>query len=156
MKSQYLTSFTRRLRAPLARTAVALGMSLGLLAAPAVQAQSEASLGLSLLPVASVVGASSEVAELPLALSAHGAALSVKAVKASGRGVVVVLERASDAAQASVELVGDAVGASALAVGASVTSTVLASGVVLSVAGEVLAFIPNALGRALLHNEVLG
>ena len=33
--------------------------------------------------------------------------------------------------------------------------TVVSTGVVLSAAGEVLAYVPNALGRALLHNERL-
>jgi hypothetical protein len=36
-----------------------------------------------------------------------------------------------------------------------VTVRVFGCGVVLSVAGEVLAFVPNAVGRALLHNEKL-
>ena len=30
---------------------------------------------------------------------------------------------------------------------------IIGAGVVLSAAGEAIAFIPNALGRALLHNE---
>ena len=33
--------------------------------------------------------------------------------------------------------------------------SVISTGAILSVAGEVLAFVPNALGRALLHNERL-
>ena len=33
--------------------------------------------------------------------------------------------------------------------------TVVTAGVILSAAGEAIAFIPNALGRALLHNERL-
>ena len=35
----------------------------------------------------------------------------------------------------------------------TVVTTVIASGVILSAAGEVLCFIPNAIGRALLYNE---
>ena len=46
-----------------------------------------------------------------------------------------------------------AAGSVALGVGASVVTTVIASGVILSAAGEVLCFIPNAIGRALLYNE---
>ncbi|EER58761.1 conserved hypothetical protein [Acidovorax delafieldii 2AN] len=46
-------------------------------------------------------------------------------------------------------------GASAYAVGTVVACSVISTGVVLSVAGEALAFVPNALGRALLHNERL-
>ena len=125
-----------------------------------VQAQSELSVGLSMLPVASVVGAASvagaaasTVVAIPVALAVSGAVLTVKAIEASAHGTVIVLERASDAATASVELGAAAAGGIALSVGASVVTTVIASGVILSAAGEVLCFIPNAIGRALLYNE---
>jgi hypothetical protein len=39
--------------------------------------------------------------------------------------------------------------------GTAVVVSVVGAGVVLSAAGEAIAFIPNALGRALLHNERL-
>jgi hypothetical protein len=64
-------------------------------------------------------------------------------------------QRASDGAQVSVEVAGRGVGASVHAVGTVVTCSVIGTGVILSVAGEALAFVPNALGRALLHNERL-
>ena len=89
-------------------------------------------------------------------IAVASAVLTVKAVEASARGTVIVLERASDAATVSVELGAAAAGGVALSVGATVVTTVVASGVVLSAAGEAIAFIPNAIGRALLHNERLG
>ena len=126
------------------------------------QVQSEASAALSLLPVASVVGAASvagsaasAVVALPAALSVAGAVLTAKAVEVSADGTVYLLERASDGAQASVRLLGRAANGASLAAGTAVTVSVIGSGVVLSAAGEVLAFVPNALGRALLHNERL-
>ena len=126
------------------------------------QAQSEASTALSLLPLASVVGtasvagaAASAVVALPVALSVGGAALTVVAVEASAEGTVYLLARASDGARASVRLAGAAVQGSAMAVGTVVMVGVIGSGVVLSAAGEMIAFIPNAIGRALLHNERL-
>ncbi len=126
-------------------------------------AQSQTSAELSALPVASVVGAASvagsaagAVVALPAALSVGGAVLTVKAVELSATGTVVLLERASDGAQASVRLVGRAGGQASLTVGTAVTVSAIGSGVILSAAGEVLAFVPNALGRALLHNERLG
>ena len=119
------------------------------------RAQSEASAALSLLPVASVVGtasvASAAVVTVPVALSVTGAALTVKTVEASATGTVVLLERASDGARVSVAVAGRA----AYAVGTVVTCSVVGTGVVLSAAGEAIAFIPNAIGRALLHNERL-
>lgn len=127
-----------------------------------VRAQSETSAALSLMPVASVVGAASAagasagaVLALPAALSVGGAVLTVVAVEASVEGTTYVLARASDGARASVRLAGRAAQGASVVVGTTVTVGVIASGVVLSAAGEVLAFVPNAVGRALLHNERL-
>ena len=126
------------------------------------QAQSEASVALSLLPMASVVGAASvagtaasAVVAVPAALSVGGSVLTVVAVEASVDGTVYLLERASDGARASVKLAGRAVNGASIVAGASVVVSVIGTGVVLSAAGEVLAFIPNAIGRMLLHNERL-
>lgn len=145
-------SFVRRL-------AMVSGLSLALLAGPA-RAQSEASVVLSMMPVASVVvsgmavsGAAAAVSAVPVALTVSGAVLVVKAVEASTTGTVYVLERASDGARVSVNVSGAAVSATAIGVGSVVTVSVIASGVILSTAAEVLAFIPNEIGRALLHNE---
>lgn len=152
---------TAFLPSSLARLLLAAGLVCALASAPA-HAQSEASAALSLLPLASVVGTASAGAALsgavvvvPAALSVGGAVLTVKSVEASARGTVYVLERASDGAVASVEVAGRGVAASAYGVGTVVTCSVIGTGVLLSVAGEVLAFVPNALGRALLHNERL-
>lgn len=126
-----------------------------------VQAQSEASAlsALSALPVASVVMGGSAVAgsvvAVPLVLSTAGAVLVVTAVESTARGTLYVLERASDGASASIEIAGRGLGGLSMGVGASVTVSVVGAGVVLSAAGEAIAFIPNALGRALLHNERL-
>jgi hypothetical protein len=138
----------------------AAAMAVTLAAAPA-RAQSEASLALSALPVASVVAGASvgaaAVSVVPVALSVAGATLVVKAVEVTARGTVYLLERASDGAQASVEVVGRAasglVAGAVIGVGTVVTVSVIGTGVLLSTAAEVLAFIPNELGRALLYNQ---
>ena len=125
--------------------------------APA-RAQSEASAAVSLLPVASVVGAASVVSaagRVPVALSVSGAVLMIKGVDTSAAGTLYLLERASDGAQVSVQVVARGVGASAHAAGTVLTCSVIGTGVVLSVAGEAITFLPNALGQALLHNERL-
>jgi hypothetical protein len=147
-------SFKRHLIA----SVLALGLG-ACVTAPAL-AQSEASLMLSTLPLASVVGVTGSavagaatVSAVPVALAVSGAVLTVKAVEVSARGTVYVLERASDGARASVELSGRAALGVAASVGAAVTVSVIGTGILLSLAGEVLCFIPNALGKALLHNE---
>jgi hypothetical protein len=127
---------------------------------------SEASAYSTALPVAVVasVGAGASVAigssavgvvAVPAALSVGGATLIVKSVEASATGIVCVLERASDGARVTLEIARrDAVRFGAQ-VGATVGVTVMLSGVVLVKAGEAVAYIPNALGRALTHNERL-
>lgn len=132
----------------------------GLGAATPARAQSEASAALSLLPVASVVGtasvagaASTALVAVPAALSVGGAALSVVAVEVLADGTVYLLERASDGARASVKVLDRGSRRASMAVGSSVEVGVIGSGIVLSAAGEVLAFIPNAIGQALLYNE---
>ncbi len=123
-------------------------------------AQSEASVALSLLPVASVVvtgmGASTAAGAsvaAPVILSVAGAVFVVKIVEVTVRGTVYVLERASDGARVSVEIIGKGARASAIGAGTAVSVTVIGSGMVLSALGEAIAFIPNELGKALLHNE---
>ncbi|TWO69728.1 hypothetical protein FN976_18055 [Caenimonas sedimenti] len=114
---------------------------------------------LSMLPVASVVVGGSMVAgaalALPVALSVTGAVLVVKTVEVGVRSSLYVLERASDGARVSVEVVHNGTHHASLAVGSNVAVSVIGAGVVLSAAGEAIAFVPNALGRALLHNERL-
>lgn len=124
-------------------------------------AQSEASAisAISLMPIASVVvgtsAAASAVVAIPVALSTTGAVLIIKTVESTARGTVCVLERASDGARVSIEIAGKALTGLTQVVGTSVLVTVVGTGVVLSTAAEVIAFVPNALGKALLHNERL-
>ncbi|MES2941716.1 MAG: hypothetical protein V4772_02470 [Pseudomonadota bacterium] len=110
----------------------------------------------SALPLASVLvleAATGSAIAVPLVFSAAGAVLVVKAVEVSAQGTVYVLERASDGARASIEVVGRGVAGASIVAGTLVTVSVIGAGVVLSAAGEAIAFIPNELGRALLHNE---
>lgn len=101
---------------------------------------------LSMLPVVISVAA-------PVALLSAGAALSVVAVEAASEGTVWVLERASDGARMSMTLSGALVGGVSLAAGTAVVVTAVSAGWVLSAAGRAIAFIPNEIGKALLHNE---
>ena len=142
---------------------VALAVSIALVAAPASAHRNDgpsAVSAVSALPIASVasavvvgVGASAGAASVPVALSAGGARLVVRSLEVTARGTLCVLERVSDGATATVELSGRTLERGSLAVGRSVEVGVSAAGVVLSAAGEVVAFIPSELGRSLMHNE---
>ena len=146
---------TSSLAAFVASTCITLSLMLPL----QTQAQSEVSAlsAISALPLASVVVGASAVAgsvvALPVVLSTAGAVLVVKTVQATARGTVYVLERASDGARASIEIVGNGLVNVSVGIGTVVTVSAIGAGVVLSTVSQVIAFIPNELGRALLHNE---
>jgi hypothetical protein len=114
-------------------------------AAQAHDAASELS-AMSALPIAVSVAA-------PVMLLSAGAMLSVVAVEATSVGTVWVLERASDGARASVRLGAQAAGGASVVAGTAVLVTAMSAGWVLSAAGRAIAFIPNEIGAALLHNE---
>ncbi len=160
------TAFTRRITAAWGRglrhSLCALGMAGALWGgAGAAHAQSDTSLVLSALPLASMVavasqgGASEDVLAAPLLVSGVGASLLVEGVDASAHGVVYVVKNVATGASAVLEVSGNAVGAASVGVGTVIQSSAIGAGVVLSAAGKVLAFIPNAVGKALMHNERL-
>jgi hypothetical protein len=124
--------------------AMAVAMSVTSIApaqAHGANASEASSLSLSLPVAVSIAG--------PVLLVAGSAAFTIVAVEASATGTVWMLERASDGARASVHFAGHVVAS----VGTAVLVSVVSTGWVLSAAGAAIAFIPNELGRALLHNE---
>lgn len=122
-------------------------LSLALQCTPA-RAHSEASeaSALSALPIAVSIAA-------PAMILSAGAMLTVVAVEASAEGTVWVLERASDGVRVSVRFTGKVLAGAALSAGTAVAVTAIGSGYVLSAAGQAIAFVPNAIGASLLHNE---
>ena len=146
-----------------ANSILALTLSCTAVLAPvAARAQSDASLAVSTLPVASVVlsaaavgTAASAVVAVPAALSVAGSQLVIKSVQASADAVVYVLERVSDGAQASVRVSLGAGHYSIKQVDTAVSVVVTLTGVMLVATGEVLAYIPNEAGRTLLHSAKL-
>lgn len=135
----------------------ALTLSLALSAAQAHNGPSEASAALSLAPVVLSVGAVSAtgvaLSALPAGILSAGVTLVVVSVEVVGSTTVWVLERASDGARISIKASGKLAEGVVVSTGAAVTVSVIAAGTVLSVAGEVIAFIPNEIGKALLYNE---
>ena len=131
-------------------------LTLSLALATAAQAQSELSM-ISAAPVVlsitavSATGAAISIA--PAALLSAGTALLVVSVEVVGGATVWVLERASDGARISLRTSGQLAKGVVVSAGTAVAVSVIGAGVVLSAAGEVIAFIPNEIGKALLHNE---
>jgi hypothetical protein len=129
-----------------------LAALIGLVLVGKVQAHGDSSAAsaasaLSALPIGLSVAAPDVV------LASGGVALAVVAIEASADATVVIVERVSDGARASVKLSAQAAGALSIAAGTIITVTAIGTGWVLSAAGQAIAFIPNQLGSALLYNE---
>ncbi|MEZ5653772.1 MAG: hypothetical protein R3E87_24840 [Burkholderiaceae bacterium] len=100
-------------------------------------------------------------ATVPIAVSASMSALALSgpalltivAVQASADGAVWIVEQASTGARAVLRLTGRAAGLSMVGVGTTVQTVTLSAGSLLIASGEVIAFIPNALGHRLMHHE---
>ena len=100
----------------------------------------------SLVPVAISVA-------LPVVLVAGVGSIVVTGVEASAQGTVWIIENVADGVKGSICFAGRVGGAALVAVGTVVVVTVVATGMVLSAAGRVIAFIPNAVGRTLSYNQ---
>jgi hypothetical protein len=115
-------------------------------------------------PAAVHAGASTELSEaslvpiaisvaLPVVLVAGAGSIVVTGVEASAQGTVWVVENVADGVKGSICFAGRVIGASAVAVGTVIVVTTVATGMVLSAAGHVVAFIPNEVGRTLSYNQ---
>lgn len=77
----------------------------------------------------------------------------IESVKASTTGVVMVLHASGDAASLTLQLSGEVIQHAALASGTLIEISAVSTGHLLIAAGKAIAFIPNELGKALLHHE---
>lgn len=118
-----------------------------ILASGAASAQSSSELSeASLVPVAISVA-------LPVVLVAGVGSIVVTGVQASAEATVWVVENVADGVRGSICFAGHAVGVVGIAVGTVIVVTVVATGMVLSTAGHVIAFVPNETGRSLSYNQ---
>ena len=116
------------------------------------RAQSEASAldELATLPIASVA---TEPQAAGACAAVPGAVSVVKSVEESAYAVAYTLEGVSDRARIRIEIAGRDARRASVVAGMIVTATPTRTGTVLATAGEPIAFIPNALGRAVLDGR---
>ena len=79
--------------------------------------------------------------------------LSVTGVKTVGNVSVITLRGVASGAEASVQISSKAIEGSAIGVGVVLHATVSATGVLLVSAGKALMFLPNEMGKSLLHHS---
>ena len=130
-------------RTRLAAITTAIALTLGANA----RAESSAELSeASLVPVAISVA-------LPVILVAGVGSIVVTGVEASAEGTVWIVENVADGVKGSICFAGRVLGTAAVAVGTVIVVTAEATGLVLSSAGRVIAFVPNEVGRTLSYNQ---
>jgi hypothetical protein len=129
----------------------ALALAFGLLATVPAAAQSTAASQASAVSVAPSV----ELASIALEALPAGSELVIRSVEVVGESVLVTVASATTGASFVVELAARATRGVVLSAGTVVSVAVVSGGYLLSVAGEALAFIPDAASRALIHHEAL-
>jgi hypothetical protein len=82
-----------------------------------------------------------------------GGQLSVTGIKTVGNVSVITLRGLAGGAEASVQVSSKAIEGSKIGVGVALQATVSATGVLLVAAGKALMFVPNEMGRSLLHHS---
>jgi len=97
--------------------------------------------------------ASARIANGSVEVLAGSGQLVVSSVEVAGDVTAVALRGASEAAQVSLLISAEIAGAASLAAGMSVQVTAESTGYLLTAAGRLIAFIPNELGRSLLHHS---
>ncbi|MDQ2820094.1 MAG: hypothetical protein M3Y65_06820 [Pseudomonadota bacterium] len=134
----------------------ALLLCLACAAAPAARASGDQ--GSSALSNASGLIAQGSATVVYGSLSAVAASgiVIVESVEVTGGASMVVLAGASNAASATLRLSGRAIEGASIVAGASVVVMAVSTGYVLVSAGQVLAFVPNELGKSLLHHSRVG
>jgi hypothetical protein len=123
----------------------------GLLQATPVRAQSTTASQLSAISVAP----SAASAEVALAALPAGSELVVTALRTVGDVVVLSVEAAGHGAAISLEVSAAAVRSTGLVVGSVLVTAATSAGVMISVGSEVVAFVPDALARSLIHHQEL-
>ena len=134
-----------------ANRAVRYALLSWLIAAAGAQANSvtdpsRASINASIaVPVALVDGSAQ--------LFKDGGQLSVTAVKTVGNVSVITLRGLAGGVEASVQVSSKLIEGSAIGVGSALQATVSTTGVLLVAAGKALMFVPNEIGKSLLHHS---
>lgn len=134
-------TFKRRFLAGLILAAVASTAVSPALAEDSVARASATSIGASLL-----------VGSVAAWTVYHGSEFTVKAVRASGDGVVLVLQGASGAIETSANVSAAAMQSASVGIGTSVHVVAESMGYALMASGVLIAFVPNEIGRALIHH----
>lgn len=104
-------------------------------------------------PSEASVGASVLVGLSAAWIAYEGAEFTVTAVKASAQGVELSLKGVSAGIETSATIAKGMAEAASVAVGTNVKVVAEATGYALMAAGRMIAFVPNEIGRGLVHRS---
>jgi hypothetical protein len=91
----------------------------------------------------------------PLSVLAGAGSIVVASVETVADGVVLVLKNSATGSQAVVKLGAQGAKGLSLAAGSVVEVTVMSTGYLLGQSGKAIAFIPNEIGKSLLHHSAV-
>ncbi|MEO7494761.1 MAG: hypothetical protein ABIT83_27350 [Massilia sp.] len=100
-----------------------------------------------------VAEGSAEVIGGSLSAVALSGAVVVVSVEAAGEASVVLLKDASNGAEVSLRISGELLHKASVGAGAAISVVTLSTGYLLVASGKALAFVPNALGKQLIHHS---
>jgi hypothetical protein len=132
----------------------ALLISLACATAPAAHAAQDASTASTASSL--IAEGSATVVAGSLSVLAGSSSIVVESVQVAGGVTTVVLKGASKAAGATLQLSSNVAMGASLVAGASVFVVVVATGYLVVSASQVIAFVPNKAGSALLHHSRSG
>lgn len=96
---------------------------------------------------------SAEVLGGTVSVLAASGELVIDSIKDVGGASVVVIKSVSGAAQVSLRVSAQSVAGASLVAGAGVSLVVISTGYLLVAAGKAIAFIPNEIGKQLIHQS---
>ncbi|MEA3157228.1 MAG: hypothetical protein QOK44_4817 [Betaproteobacteria bacterium] len=130
---------------------IAVVLALSTMLAPHVtSAQSESRTSQASVAVS---GGSATVVAGSLEIIAGSGELLVTGIETAGQATVVMLRSLSEAPGQTVKLSVDLARATSIAVGTVVQVVAASTGYGLLTAGQIIAFVPNEIGRALLYHK---
>ena len=110
-------------------------------------ASADASAAMSQATASVVVGSASVLAT--------AASLTIVAIEKSGESVVIALKDVSSGAAVSIKASAKSIGNASMAAGTVLTVSVSAAGYSIYLAGRLIAFIPNEIGKSLVHHSTV-
>lgn len=102
---------------------------------------------------ATISAASGVIVTDSLRTFSDGGSLVVMGIEAAGEGILLTLKSSADTTAVSVRIPAATAGAASVAVGTTVQAVAESTGYALMASGKLIGFIPNEVGKSLIHHS---